>query len=140
MNYRHAFHAGNFAEVFKHVVFARILNYLRGKPSAFRVIDIHAGTGLYDLTGEEASRSGEWHEGIEKLMAVSLPAPVADLLVPYLEVINALNAPGGLRVYTGSPAIARAFLRAQDRMITCEREPRAADCPQSARRCAHLDA
>lgn len=126
MNYRHAFHAGNFADVFKHAVLCRILHYLRGKPAAFRVIDTHAGAGLYDLAGADARRSGEWHHGIERLMAASLPAPVADLLSPYLEAISALNAQGRLACYPGSPALARAWLRPQDRLIACELEPQAA--------------
>ena len=72
MNYRHAFHAGSFADVFKHAVLCRILHYLREKPAAFRVIDTHAGAGLYDLTGAEAARGGEWHDGIERLLAAPL--------------------------------------------------------------------
>ena len=126
MNYRHAFHAGNFADVFKHAVLCRILHYLRGKPAAFRVIDTHAGAGLYDLSGPEASRGGEWHGGIERLMAAPLAAPVAALLAPYLEVVGALNERGRLTVYPGSPALARAWLRPQDRLIACEVEPQAA--------------
>jgi 23S rRNA (adenine2030-N6)-methyltransferase len=126
LNYRHAFHAGSFADVFKHAVLCRILHYLREKPAAFRVIDTHAGAGLYDLTGPEAKRGGEWHDGIERLMAAKLPAPVAELLSPYLEVIGALNEPGRLKLYPGSPAIARAWLRPQDRLIACELEPKAA--------------
>ena len=126
MNYRHAFHAGSFADVFKHAVLCRILHYLRGKPAAFRVIDTHAGAGLYDLTGAEASRGGEWHDGIERLLAARLAEPVATLLAPYLEVIGALNERGRLKTYPGSPAIARAWLRPQDRLIACELEPKAA--------------
>ncbi|HEY5378319.1 MAG TPA: 23S rRNA (adenine(2030)-N(6))-methyltransferase RlmJ [Pseudolabrys sp.] len=126
MNYRHVFHAGNFADVFKHIVLCRILHYLRGKEAAFRVIDTHAGAGLYDLTGSEASRGGEWHDGIERLMAAPLAAPLAALLAPYLEVIGALNERGRLTVYPGSPALARAWLRPQDRLIACELEPKAA--------------
>jgi 23S rRNA (adenine2030-N6)-methyltransferase len=126
LNYRHAFHAGSFADVFKHAVLCRILHYLREKPAAFRVIDTHAGAGLYDLAGAEAKRGGEWHDGIERLMAAKLPAPVAELLSPYLEVIGALNEPGRLKIYPGSPAIARAWLRPQDRLIVCELEPKAA--------------
>lgn len=125
MNYRHAFHAGNFADVFKHVVLCRILHYLRAKPAAFRVIDTHAGAGLYDLAGPEASRGGEWHEGIERLMATPLATPVAALLAPYLEVVAALNERGRLKTYPGSPAFARAWLRPQDRLIACEIEPKA---------------
>jgi 23S rRNA (adenine2030-N6)-methyltransferase len=126
VNYRHAFHAGSFADVFKHAVLCRILHYLREKPAAFRVIDTHAGAGLYDLTGSEAKRGGEWHDGIEKLMAAKLAPKVAAVLAPYLEVIGALNEPGRLKLYPGSPAVARAWLRPQDRMIACELEPQAA--------------
>jgi len=126
VNYRHAFHAGNFADVFKHAVLCRILDYLRTKPAPFRVIDTHAGAGLYDLAGSEASRGGEWRDGIARLMAAPLAAPVAALLAPYLEVVGALNERGRLKTYPGSPALARAWLRPQDRLIVCEVEPRAA--------------
>jgi 23S rRNA (adenine2030-N6)-methyltransferase len=126
VNYRHAFHAGSFADVFKHAVLCRILHYLRDKPAAFRVIDTHAGTGLYDLAGAEAKRSGEWHDGIARLLAAEPAPPVAALLGPYLEVIGALNERGRLKLYPGSPALARAWLRPQDRLIACEIEPKAA--------------
>jgi 23S rRNA (adenine2030-N6)-methyltransferase len=126
VNYRHAFHAGSFADVFKHAVLARILHYLREKPAAFRVIDTHAGVGIYDLTSAEASRGGEWHDGIERLLAATLPAPAASLLAPYLEVIGALNERGDLKGYPGSPALARAWLRPQDKLVACELEPKAA--------------
>ena len=126
MNYNHEFHAGNFADVFKHAILCRILHYLRGKPAAFRVIDTHAGAGLYDLAGEAATRGGEWHVGIETLLAVHLPKAVAALLSPYLEVIAALNERNRLRIYPGSPALARAWLRPQDRLIACELEPKTA--------------
>jgi 23S rRNA (adenine2030-N6)-methyltransferase len=126
VNYRHAFHAGSFADVFKHAVLCRILHYLREKPAAFRVIDTHAGAGLYDLTSSEAKRGGEWHDGIARLMTAKLSDPVAALLAPYLEVIGALNERGRLKIYPGSPAIARAWLRPQDRLVACELEPSAA--------------
>jgi 23S rRNA (adenine2030-N6)-methyltransferase len=126
VNYRHAFHAGSFADVFKHAVLCRILLYLRAKDAAFRVIDTHAGAGVYDLTSPEASRGGEWHGGIEKLMATPLPKPAAELLKPYLEVIDAFNGQGQLKLYPGSPAFARAWLRPQDHLIACELEPSAA--------------
>ena len=126
MNYHHEFHAGNFADVFKHAVLCRILSYLRGKPAAFRVIDTHAGAGLYDLAGEKAMRGGEWQNGIGKLAAAQISEAVAALLSPYLEVIHALNERDRLRIYPGSPAIARAWLRPQDRLIACELEPRSA--------------
>src|SRR5262249_52874533 len=104
MNYRHAFHAGNFADVVKHATLARILTHLAVKPAAFRVIDTHAGAGLYDLTGEEASRSGEWHGGIERLIAAPIAAPVRALLDPYLDAVSALNGAAALAIYPRSPA------------------------------------
>jgi 23S rRNA (adenine2030-N6)-methyltransferase len=126
VNYHHEFHAGNFADVFKHAVLCRILHHLRGKPAAFRVIDTHAGAGLYDLTGEKAARGGEWQGGIGKLMAAQISETVAVLLSPYLEVVRAMNERDRLRTYPGSPALARAWLRPQDRLIACELEPKAA--------------
>ena len=131
MNYQHAFHAGNFADVHKHIVLTRILEYLRQKLAAFRVVDTHAGAGRYDLLGPQAARSSEWQDGIGRLFAIprsgaagtdSMPA----LIAPYLDVIAALNPSGKLRLYPGSPLIVRAFLRRQDRLIACELEPKAA--------------
>ena len=131
MNYQHAFHAGNFADVHKHAVLARILAYLRQKPAAFRVIDSHAGAARYDLFAEEAGRSGEWHDGIGRLwQARQRPtrdwAVLEPLVAPYLEAVVACNPGGDLRAYPGSPLIARHFLRRQDRFIACEIEPRSA--------------
>jgi 23S rRNA (adenine2030-N6)-methyltransferase len=126
MNYRHAFHAGNFADVVKHVVLTRVLVHLRGKPAAFRVIDTHAGAGRYDLTAAEAQRGGEWRNGILPLWEARFDADVEVLLAPYRETIAALNPPGRLTVYPGSPAIVRAWLRPHDRLIACELERSAA--------------
>jgi 23S rRNA (adenine2030-N6)-methyltransferase len=125
LNYRHAFHAGNFADVVKHAVLTRILLYLQEKPAAFRVIDTHAGAGLYDLTGDEAVRSGEWRDGIGRLLASTLPGDAATLLQPYLDIVRAHNASAEPRAYPGSPLIARALLRPQDRLVACELEPSA---------------
>jgi 23S rRNA (adenine2030-N6)-methyltransferase len=126
MNYRHAFHAGNFADVVKHAVLVRVLEYLRRKEAPFRVIDTHAGAGLYDLSGDEATRSGEWREGIGKVIGAHFEPPIAALIEPYLARIRALNPAGPLRIYPGSPLLARALLRPQDRLIACELEPNAA--------------
>jgi 23S rRNA (adenine2030-N6)-methyltransferase len=126
VNYRHAFHAGNFADVLKHTVLVRMLVHLRTKPAAFRVIDTHAGAGLYDLTGPEAGRSPEWRGGIERLMAASLSTAARGLLQPYLDIVARLNPTEGLRIYPGSPAIVQALMRSQDRLIACETEPNAA--------------
>jgi hypothetical protein len=68
MNYRHAFHAGGFGHVFKHIVLSLVIGHLRAKPAAFRIVDTHAGAGLYDLTGPEASRTGGWRVGIGRLL------------------------------------------------------------------------
>ena len=111
MNYRHAFHAGSFADVIKHAVLVRILVHLAGKPAAFRVIDTHAGAGLYDLAGEEAQRSGEWRAGIGRLLGAEIAAPVRTLLAPYLDAVAALNGPGALTRYPGSPALAPCLAR-----------------------------
>lgn len=122
MNYRHAFHAGNFADVIKHIVLVRILTHLQDKPAAFRVIDTHAGAGLYDLTGPEATRSGEWLTGIARVMQARFSDPVQALVGPYLDIVRAFNAPGQLTAYPGSPLIARALLRPQDKLVACEVE------------------
>lgn len=124
MNYRHAFHAGNFADVVKHATLARIVAYLKEKPAAFRVIDTHAGAGVYDLAGPEASRTAEWRAGIGKLIAAPLAPAARDLLAPYLDAVAAFNSEG-LKVYPGSPALVRHWLRAQDRLVVCEAEPNA---------------
>jgi 23S rRNA (adenine2030-N6)-methyltransferase len=126
MNYRHAFHAGNFADVVKHATLVRILVHLCAKPAPFRVIDTHAGPGLFDLAGSQARRSGEWHDGIARLLAAPIAQRTKTLLAPYLEVVAALNRSDELTAYPGSPLLARAFLRGGDRLIACELEPSAA--------------
>lgn len=123
MNYRHAFHAGNFADVVKHIVLTRILTYLQDKQSAFRVIDTHAGAGLYDLTSSEAERGGEWRSGIARIMQARFSDAAATLVAPYLDIVRAFNPQRELKAYPGSPLIARALLRPQDRLVACEIEP-----------------
>ena len=123
MNYRHAFHAGGFADVIKHIVLVRILLYLHEKPAAFRVLDTHAGAGRYDLTSEEARRGGEWLTGIARIMQARFSEKTLSLLKPYLDVVRAFNPQGALTAYPGSPLIARALLRPQDRLTACEVEP-----------------
>lgn len=123
MNYRHAFHAGNFADVVKHVILTRILAYLMRKDAAFRVIDTHAGLGIYDLFGDQAERTGEWQDGIGRLIHVKLPQQVEELVTPYLDAVRAQNPDGTLRYYPGSPLITRHMLRAQDRLMGFELHP-----------------
>ena len=126
MNYRHAFHAGNFADVIKHIVLVRILLHLQEKNAAFRVIDTHAGAGLYDLAGEEAERSGEWLTGIARILQARFTENALPLIKPYLDIVRAFNPQQGqLKTYPGSPLIARALLRPQDRLTACELEAKA---------------
>ena len=123
MNYRQAFHAGNFADVIKHVVLVRFLLYLQEKNAAFRVIDTHAGAGIYDLTGEEAARGGEWLTGIARIMQARFSENALPLIKPYLDIVRSFNShPASLTRYPGSPLIARALLRPQDRLTACEVE------------------
>lgn len=123
MNYRHAYHAGNFADVIKHAVLARLVEYLKRKDKAFRVIDTHAGIGLYGLGSEEAQKTGEWHDGIGRLVEAKLPADAAELLGPYLDAVRAQNPEGGISAYPGSPLIVRHLLRKQDRLSAIELHP-----------------
>jgi 23S rRNA (adenine2030-N6)-methyltransferase len=125
MNYRHAFHAGGFADVIKHIVLVRILIYLQEKQTAFRVIDSHAGAGVYDLTSDEARRGGEWLTGIARMMQARFSERTAPLITPYLDIVRAFNPERDLQAYPGSPLIARALLRPQDRLTACEVEPKA---------------
>ncbi len=125
MNYRHAFHAGGFADVIKHIVLVRILTHLQDKQAPFRVIDSHAGAGLYDLTGDEARRGGEWLTGIARIMQARFSETVLPLVMPYLDIVRAFNPQRDLQTYPGSPLIARALLRPQDRLVACEVEPKA---------------
>jgi 23S rRNA (adenine2030-N6)-methyltransferase len=123
MNYRHAYHAGNFADVVKHAVLARIVEYLKQKDKAFRVIDTHAGIGLYDLSSPEAAKTGEWRDGIGRLMDKGLDPKLAQFLAPYLDAVRAANPQGGLTQYPGSPLVVRHLLRKQDRLSAIELHP-----------------
>ena len=132
MNYRHIYHAGNFADVLKHAVLARLVLYMQKKDKAFRLLDTHAGIGLYDLSSEEAQKTGEWREGIGRLMEAELPAQAAEFLSPYLSAVRELNADGVIRLYPGSPKLARMLFRPQDRLSAMELHP------DDARRLARL--
>lgn len=127
MNYRHAYHAGNFADVLKHAVLALVLQYMTQKPQPLRVIDVHAGAGRYDLLGTEAGMTVEWTFGIGRLHAADLGEPALELLRPYLEAIAQINAPGELRFYPGSPQISRCLLRRADTLVLNELHPEDAE-------------
>lgn len=112
MNYRHAFHAGNFADCVKHALLASLLRLLQRKEKPLLLLDTHAGAGWYDLTAPEARRGGEWREGIARLRRNPHPA-----LASYL----ALS--GDEHEYAGSPLLLHRLARPQDRLVCCERMP-----------------
>jgi 23S rRNA (adenine2030-N6)-methyltransferase len=118
VNYRHAFHAGNFADAHKHVVLLALLARLQQKPKPLFYLDTHAGRGWYDLRGEDAMRGGEWREGIARL--AGQPAQSADLL-RYLQATHAANA--APTRYPGSPMVALGALRKGDRAVLVEQQP-----------------
>lgn len=129
MNYRHVFHAGNFADCLKHAILVRVLLHLQQKPAPIHVVDTHAGTGLYDLAGDAADRTGEWRDGIGRLLAAGADlGPAHDLLAPFFDIVAAVNAEAGFaatppRLYPGSPLIARHMLRRGDRLSAVELHP-----------------
>lgn len=122
MNYRHAFHAGNFADVFKHALLARILAHLAAKEAPYRYLETHAGQGLYDLAADEAARTGEAMEGVRRFLLAPRDAALDALFRPYLAVLKAWNATDG-RFYPGSPLVAQQLARPQDRLTLAERQP-----------------
>ena len=123
MNYDHAFHAGNFADVVKHIILTRLIAYLERKPAPFRVIDTHAGSGRYQFDSRAAEKSPEWREGIARLLDAELPADAAALVAPYLDAVRALNPDKTLGIYPGSPLLARKLMRREDRLTTIELHP-----------------
>ena len=118
MNYRHAYHAGNHADVLKHWVLTRCIALLQKKPAPIAYVDTHAGIGLYDLHGEEAIKTGEWQDGIARVWTSSHP-----LLVDYLHAVRELNSEDELRYYPGSPEFARCLTRSQDHLYLNEKHP-----------------
>lgn len=120
MNYRHAFHAGNHADVLKHVVLLAVLDALLRKEAPFFVLDTHAGRGRYLLRGEAAGRTGEATTGILPLLGLQDPPP---LLARYLRAVAADNPVDALLVYPGSPLLTAQAMRAQDRLAACELQP-----------------
>ncbi len=122
MNYRHAFHAGNFADVMKHALLARILTHLNAKDAPYHYIDTHAGIGIYDLADTAAARTGEWRDGIGRLVEATLSSAEAALFAPYLDCVMGLRHQGAT-LYPGSPEIARRLMRAQDCLTLAELHP-----------------
>jgi 23S rRNA (adenine2030-N6)-methyltransferase len=113
LSYRHAYHAGNHADVLKHLILLQIAQYLGEKPAPFWIIDTHAGAGRYALDSAHASKLAEWRDGVGRLWnATSLPPAAVD----YLDFVKMLNPDGQLRHYPGSPWLARQLLRESDRL------------------------
>lgn len=125
MNYRHAYHAGNFADVVKHLTLVRTLIYMQRKDRPFRYIDTHAGSGHYRLDAAAAECTGEWREGIARLWQTRahLPPPVFALAEPYMSVIASMNQDGELKLYPGSARFARDLMRPGSRMDLAELHP-----------------
>ena len=122
LSYRHAFHAGNFADIHKHMILLSVLQRLQLKDTPISVLDTHAGAGLYDLSADPSQRTSEWRDGIGKVyVETRAPALVSSLLT----AVRALNAEPHKppRVYPGSPRLIAAQLRPQDRVQLCELEP-----------------
>ena len=120
MNYRHAFHAGNFADLLKHALVLELIGALTRSGPQLQVLDTHAGAGLYDLHGDAARRTGEAVLGVAKLMTAK---PVPGGLEPLLTAVRRVNAPGKLRYYPGSPLLIAGALRPTDRYLGCELHP-----------------
>ncbi|WFE91445.1 23S rRNA (adenine(2030)-N(6))-methyltransferase RlmJ [Roseibium porphyridii] len=123
MNYRHAYHAGNIGDVLKHIVLTRLIVYFQRKDKPFRVLDTHAGIGQYDLNSKETQKTGEWKQGIGKVLAADAPASVETLIAPWLDVVRDLNPSGDLTIYPGSPGLTRQLLRKTDRLSLTELHP-----------------
>ena len=120
MNYRHAFHAGNFADVVKHAVLIGLIEALKLKPAPFCYVDTHAGRGSYDLHGSESAQTLEYVDGAQRLFdAADLPPT----LLRYVDLLRNFNDGDALLRYPGSPLIASRLLRADDRAILCELQP-----------------
>ncbi len=123
MNYQHSFHAGNFADILKHVVLMRILTHLGVKDAPYRIVDTHAGAGRYDLGSEEAIRTHEWKDGVARLDRSPLSAAVEELLKPWREAVATARERHGAETYPGSPWLCRHAMRAEDRLIAAELHP-----------------
>jgi 23S rRNA (adenine2030-N6)-methyltransferase len=123
MNYRHGFHAGNFADILKHVVLMRILTHLGLKDTPYRIVDTHAGAGRYDLGSDEALRTHEWKDGVARLDQSPLAPAVEELLKPWREAVAAARERHGPETYPGSPWLCRHAMRAEDRLIAAELHP-----------------
>ncbi|MBX9591350.1 MAG: 23S rRNA (adenine(2030)-N(6))-methyltransferase RlmJ [Hyphomonadaceae bacterium] len=126
MNYRHAYHAGNFADVLKHLTLALVIDHLKRKEGPFRVVDTHAGCGRYELDSVQAAKTGEWRGGIGRLLGSGvspLPPDVAQAMAPYLDAVRAVNPAQQLAVYPGSPLIALHLMRSQDVLVANELHP-----------------
>ncbi len=125
VHYRHSYHAGNFADVFKHVLLVGLLAGLNRKDKPWCFVDTHAGAGDYDLGAEGATRTGEWREGVGRLEQ-ECGGDAPELVVEYLRLLRAARSQGAADHYPGSPQFARALARSGDRLVLCEKVPEVA--------------
>ena len=124
LSYRHAFHAGNFADVLKHSVLTLVLEYMTRKEKGFLYVDSHSGAGMYQLSDEYAQKTGEYKDGIAKLIdSDAQNDDIPEPLIEYIELIKRLNLGADLNIYPGSPGIARQFMRRQDSSHLFELHP-----------------
>ena len=124
LSYRHAFHAGNFADVLKHSVLTLVLEYMVRKDKGFTYIDSHSGAGMYSLNDEYAQKTGEYKNGIAKILAAINDESFPEALMPYVELLQKLNTENSeLEIYPGSPGIAKQFMRRQDSAHLFELHP-----------------
>ncbi len=121
LSYQHGFHAGNYADVIKHLVLTRLLSYMTIKAKPLLYLDTHAGKGCYDLNAAQALKTAEAQQGIARLWREK--NTLSPLFQPYIACLNSLNPNGNLRFYPGSPYLAAHLLRNHDRMVICEKHP-----------------
>lgn len=121
MNYKHIYHAGNFADIFKHIILTRVIEYFKRKEKAFRVIDTHSGSGLYNLHSIEAQKTCEWHYGLKLFLEYNFNVEQTKLIQPWLDALSYYNKISKeLKYYPGSPLLSRFLLRKQDRLSAME--------------------
>lgn len=121
MNYRHIYHAGNFADIFKHLILSRIIEYFKRKENPFRVIDTHAGIGIYNLYSTEAQKTNEWQDGLGAFINQTFDSYAEELIAPWKKVLFDINVNNeNLKYYPGSPILTRKLLRKQDRLTAME--------------------
>ncbi len=123
MNYRHGYHAGNFCDVFKHLILMLLIEHFKQKDKGFTMLDAHAGDGTYSLRGEQAAKTREAESGILRALAFPHPSPQFSAYLNLVRRLGLPDAEGRLTSYPGSPRLARALLRSQDKLLLSDIQP-----------------